>query len=263
MAIINEILDSITGKQPNSNLTKASTTVNVGTYIEKTQENKTIMEQTIVKPIIEIERHGEYIICDLKFISAYDADLREIYNLIEMYGNNINNTVLEDYAIGEARIPTFVLMLTAINGIDNCITLSAPIFWALTSDKPGATPNMIRFLFHVDDVMFYGKGAGMLPTASAVVSDVVECARNMGRNISFAWSDEKAPLADFKDNERSFFVRIKQNAKDEAKEMFADAKEVEATAGEYAFVTAKMSEREFDDKIVKLSDVINIIRIEE
>lgn len=155
MAIINEILDSITGKQPNSNLTKASTTVNVGTYIEKTQENKTIMEQTIVKPIIEIERHGEYIICDLKFISAYDADLREIYNLIEMYGNNINNTVLEDYAIGEARIPTFVLMLTAINGIDNCITLSAPIFWALTSDKPGATPNMIRFLFHVDDVMFY------------------------------------------------------------------------------------------------------------
>jgi homoserine dehydrogenase len=115
----------------------------------------------------------------------------------------------------------------------------------------------------VDDVMFYGKGAGMLPTASAVVSDVVECARNMGRNISFAWSDEKAPLADFKDNERSFFVRIKQNAKDEAKEMFADAKEVEATVGEYAFVTAKMSEREFDDKIVKLSDVINIIRIEE
>ncbi|MCR4866607.1 MAG: homoserine dehydrogenase [Lachnospiraceae bacterium] len=115
----------------------------------------------------------------------------------------------------------------------------------------------------VDDVMFYGKGAGMLPTASAVVSDVVECARNMGRNISFAWSDEKAPLADFKDNERSFFVRIKQNAKDEAKEMFADAKEVEGVSGEYAFVTAKMSEREFDDKIVKLSDVINIIRIEE
>ena len=85
MANISEILNSITGKQPNSNLTKASTTINVGTYIQKTQENKTIMEQTVVKPIVEMERHGEYIVCDLQFVSAYDADLREMYNLIEMY----------------------------------------------------------------------------------------------------------------------------------------------------------------------------------
>ncbi len=155
MAIINEILDSITGKQPNSNLAKASVTINVGTYIEKTKENKTVMEQTIVKPIVEIQKHGEYIVCDLQFISAYDADLREMYNLIEMYGNNINGSVLEDYPVGEARIPTFVLMLTAINGIDNCITLASPIFWALTSNKPGATPSMIRLLFVADDVMFY------------------------------------------------------------------------------------------------------------
>ena len=33
------------------------------------------------------------------------------------------------------------------------------------------------------DVMFYGKGAGKLPTASAVVSDVIECLKNCGRNI--------------------------------------------------------------------------------
>ena len=155
MANISEILNSITGKQPNSNLTKASTTINVGTYIQKTQENKTIMEQTVVKPIVEMERHGEYIVCDLQFVSAYDADLREMYNLIEMYGNNINGSVLEDYPIGEARIPTFVLMLTAIDGIDNCITLTSPIFWALTSNKPGSTPSMIRLLFNVEDVMFY------------------------------------------------------------------------------------------------------------
>ena len=29
----------------------------------------------------------------------------------------------------------------------------------------------------VDNLMFYGRGAGKLPTASAVVSDVIECAR--------------------------------------------------------------------------------------
>ena len=35
----------------------------------------------------------------------------------------------------------------------------------------------------VDNLMFYGRGAGKLPTASAVVSDVIECAKNIGRNI--------------------------------------------------------------------------------
>ncbi len=33
------------------------------------------------------------------------------------------------------------------------------------------------------DVMFYGRGAGKLPTASAVVSDVIECLKNCGKNI--------------------------------------------------------------------------------
>ena len=41
----------------------------------------------------------------------------------------------------------------------------------------------------VDNVMFYGRGAGKLPTASAVVSDVIECAKNMGRNIHTGFAD--------------------------------------------------------------------------
>ncbi|MBR1486494.1 MAG: homoserine dehydrogenase, partial [Synergistaceae bacterium] len=35
----------------------------------------------------------------------------------------------------------------------------------------------------VDDLLFYGRGAGKLPTASAVISDVIECAKNIGKNI--------------------------------------------------------------------------------
>ena len=115
----------------------------------------------------------------------------------------------------------------------------------------------------VDDLMFYGRGAGMLPTASAVVSDVVECAKNIGRNISFTWTDEKAVLADAKNTVRSFFVRVKENFTADAKVLFGDMTEVDAKDGEYAFITAEMSEREFDDKIVKLEGVLNIIRVEE
>ena len=41
----------------------------------------------------------------------------------------------------------------------------------------------------VDNVMFYGRGAGKLPTASAVVSDVIECVKNQGRNVHTGFAD--------------------------------------------------------------------------
>lgn len=41
----------------------------------------------------------------------------------------------------------------------------------------------------VDELMFYGRGAGKCPTASAVVSDVIECVKNLGRNIDNGFAD--------------------------------------------------------------------------
>ena len=39
------------------------------------------------------------------------------------------------------------------------------------------------------DVVFYGKGAGKLPTASAVVADVIDCAKHMHARKNLFWSD--------------------------------------------------------------------------
>ncbi len=47
------------------------------------------------------------------------------------------------------------------------------------------------------DAMFYGSGAGKLPTASAVVGDVVEIAKHKGINIPVEWNPEKIELADY------------------------------------------------------------------
>ena len=44
------------------------------------------------------------------------------------------------------------------------------------------------------DAMFYGSGAGKLPTASAVVADVVEMAKNLDKNIPVEWSSKKLEL---------------------------------------------------------------------
>ncbi|MDO4607692.1 MAG: homoserine dehydrogenase, partial [Clostridia bacterium] len=39
------------------------------------------------------------------------------------------------------------------------------------------------------DVMFYGKGAGKMPTASAVVADVIDCAKHLNTRKYLDWAD--------------------------------------------------------------------------
>ena len=99
-------------------------------------------------------------------------------------------------------------------------------------------------------------------TASAVVSDAIECARNLGRTLPCVWKDEKMILSDMKSSEREFFVRTDASVKDAALSLFEGLSDVSIDESEFAFVTAKMSERAFDDKIVRIDKVKSVIRVE-
>lgn len=111
------------------------------------------------------------------------------------------------------------------------------------------------------DSMYYGRGAGKLPTASAVVSDVVDCARHIGKIITCFWDAEDVKLTNVDEVERAFFVRVEKAKEQEAKETFGDVKEVTAGVdGEFAFVTGRMSEKEFNEKAEKVG-VISRIRL--
>lgn len=112
------------------------------------------------------------------------------------------------------------------------------------------------------DSMYYGRGAGKLPTASAVVSDVVDCARHIGKIITCFWDAEDVKLTSVDEVEHVFFVRVEKAKEQAAKEAFGDVKEVTAGVdGEYAFVTGRMSEKEFNEKAEKVG-VISRIRFE-
>ena len=118
------------------------------------------------------------------------------------------------------------------------------------------------------DTMLYGSGAGKLPTASAVVSDIVDLVKHFGRNIQMAWSPEKLELSDRKVIEHGYFVRVKGSIPDKIETIenaFGKAICIEApgVTGEFAFVTARMSESEYDKRIAGVPDVIKMIRIEE
>ena len=113
------------------------------------------------------------------------------------------------------------------------------------------------------DSMYYGKGAGKLPTASAVVSDVVDCARHLGKVIMCFWDDADVVLTGIEEAKRSFFVRVSGDKEKEAIAAFESVRAVEADVpGEFAFVTDVMTEKEFNEKAEKIG-IISRIRIEE
>ena len=118
----------------------------------------------------------------------------------------------------------------------------------------------------VGDVMFYGQGAGKLATASAVVSDVMDCARHQGINIDTLWEPEKLDLVPVDDVKNRFFVRVSGTPlENEAKVAAAFGKVTAVDAGypdEYGFVTDDMTERAFAEAAERLGNVLGKIRFD-
>lgn len=111
------------------------------------------------------------------------------------------------------------------------------------------------------DVMFYGQGAGKLATASAVVSDVIDLARNLDTQLPCVWDDEKLELGDYKKCVRQFFVRVAVSGRGQVMNSFGAVKSIEVTDEEFGFVTDAMSEEEFEEKLSKVADVKSFIRL--
>lgn len=111
------------------------------------------------------------------------------------------------------------------------------------------------------DSMFYGSGAGKLPTASAVVGDIVDIVKHMHTHIILNLDAEPVKLADYKTNETRFFVRTKAS-KEEVSRTFGSVEfvDIEELADEIGFVTATMSEAAYEEKAAQLSSVLQMIR---
>ena len=110
------------------------------------------------------------------------------------------------------------------------------------------------------DAMFYGSGAGKLPTASAVVADGVDMVKHQHTNIYIDWSQEKLEIVDYKDSVNAFFVRTASD-KAAVEAAFGNVEYVEnVEAGEIGFVTGEMIEADFEEKSAKI-EVLNRIRL--
>ena len=114
------------------------------------------------------------------------------------------------------------------------------------------------------NTMYYGAGAGKLPTASAVVSDIIDCVKHLGKTVFCFWDKEELTLSSMDDSVKRFFVRVKDADFAKAKEVFGDVEEIDAQiAGEKGFFTQAMSEKAFKEKSAQVGEIISRIRVEE
>lgn len=118
------------------------------------------------------------------------------------------------------------------------------------------------------DVVFYGKGAGKLPTASAVVADVVDCCKHLKTRKFLFWADGNGDnILPYEDSVTAMYIRA--NATMElAQEVFGCVDKIEkadSPEGEIAFVTAQLPYGEILEKISALESkgakVVSKIRI--
>ncbi len=182
----------------------------------------------------------------------------------DIYTEGITKISSEDFAYAKEMDCSIKLLATSKRVSDTYRCMVAPFM--LPKSHPLCNVNDVfnSVFIHgnmLGDAMFYGSGAGKLPTASAVVADIVDMVKHSHTNILIEWKPEKLELLDYKESENSFFVRT-TSSKAEVEAVFGKVEYVvcEADADEIAFSTSLMTEVEFADKAEKI-EVINRIRM--
>ena len=199
-------------------------------------------------------------------ISGKQVDFEDIYC------EGITKITAEDMKYAKAMGMTIKLLATCKRDGGKLNAMVAPCL--LRAEHPLFSVNGVfnSIFVHgnmLGDAMFYGSGAGKLPTASAVVGDIVEEARNLDRNLGVMWSSEKLTLEDRRDVERRFFVRVKGD-REELQEQVAAVfgmvqfVQAEGLSGEFGFVTEKMPEGSYEEKAERFGgQILGMIRVEE
>ena len=195
-----------------------------------------------------------------------------------VYGKNLDYTTIhtegitdittEDFKYAKALDASIKLVGTTKDIDGKLYSMVAPMMLGKDHPLSGVNDVFNAIFVHgnvLDDIMFYGRGAGKLPTASAVVSDVVDAVKHMGKNIMTIWEPEALPMGDFADAKHRFFVRLKDEDKlqEKIEAAFGSVSYVEAPdmVGEKAFITDAMTEGSFAQLKGQFDNIIGVIRV--
>lgn len=190
-------------------------------------------------------------------------------NYEDIYMEGITKITPEDMEYAGALGMKVKLLATSRKVKDSYYAMVAP-FMVNKSSPLYSVDGVFNAVFvHANmlgDAMFYGSGAGKLPTASAVVADVVDAAKHLHRNIMTNWSNEPLSLQEMDEVEGRFFVRLQDAAIDEIEEAWGQVQTVEldTLSDEIGILTSSMKQKMYKAGAEKLGDrVISMIRIKD
>lgn len=193
-----------------------------------------------------------------------------------VYTEGISKITLEDVAYAEAWGGVIKLIGRTKRDENGKVTIMvSPAMVSHESQLASVSDVFNGILVRGDatgDVVFYGKGAGKLPTASAVVADVIDCVKNWGVYKSPFWVEEEDDgVLDYLQTEIAFYLRIKcedkAKALQKAQELFGEVEELKVASleGEIGVVTGIIKEAKAEEGIKALKasgfDVLGRIRV--
>ncbi len=186
----------------------------------------------------------------------------------DVYTEGITKITADDFKYAKKIGARIKLFGTSTNSEDGISAMVAPYMIGVANPLYSVV-DVFNAIFvkgnMLGDSMYYGSGAGKLPTASAVVGDVVDMARHPKETVNKTWSSEKIELIPMDKVKNSFFVRVKGSVDTEGKQVkdifgIDSFIETEELKDEFAFITDVMPEGEFNEKLDKLPNVIGRIR---
>ena len=209
-------------------------------------------------------------------ILGFDA-CRKIAILTSLaYGKNVNYTDIltegitaisdKDFAYARKLGATIKLFAKSVKKGEKYYALVAPFL--VKPENPLYAVNGVFNAILVNgnmggETMYYGKGAGKLATASAVVSDVLDCARHLGKHLNVKWDEEKLEISPIDGAVRKFFVRASTTDKAQIEAVFGEVEMITGVAdNECGFVTTEMTEAEYREKAAKAGNIISMIRVD-
>jgi homoserine dehydrogenase len=187
-----------------------------------------------------------------------------------VYSEGISNITLEDVAFAASYDCVIKLIaMTKKLSDDKVLVMVSPRLVKNESMLSGVNGVFNACLVRGDatgDVLMYGKGAGSLATASAVVGDVIDCASYNDERKFFGWDDKKDDyLVDYLDCETALYVRATGADKSAIEKAFGSVQYLERenqSADEIAFVTPTKKEKDLRDTLASLDiNILGTIRI--
>ncbi|MDE6713966.1 MAG: homoserine dehydrogenase [Lachnospiraceae bacterium] len=194
---------------------------------------------------------------------GHNVDYKQIYT------EGITKITPRDFAYAKAIDCKIKLIGLSVNTQEGEFAMVSPRL--VPSYSPIASVNDVfnGIQIHsnmLDTSLYYGRGAGKLPTASAVVGDVVECVKKLGTSIPAAWDETEKKLTENGAFRQRYLVRIKGNPEalqQKAEDTFGkvQAVQVPEAADEFAVLTGEMSEREYQEAAAGFTEIISMIRL--